>query len=424
MIEENEVSVLKFIHVADMHMDRSFEGLGKIPQALSAKLNQENQTMFARIIDYAILEQVDFILFVGDTFHQPQISIQTQTFFIDQLKRAAEQNIPVIFSLGNHDYYQKERYWFAFPANVYLFEEETVQTFYIETKKQETIALSGFSYTHRWINEMKVSEFPRRSSKADYHIGLYHGQIKTGNDGNKYAPLVLSDLKLKGYDYWALGHIHQPTEVLSQPLTLYPGAPMGHTKKETTAKGILLIQLTGGIRPFYRWENVSNVEWHQETLDLAFAFETQELLEEITKQIISKNVKTPNKIILLSVTFQNITEKSSDEFRQKITNGELLEYLQQRIFQLSEERIWLYELDQEAKNETIQLPLGVQKELIDQLSARYVSEAFFEKRMQPLYQQNLLADRLPTTKKEREALVMRSKQKVFRDLGIKREEKP
>ena len=45
-----------------------------------------------------------------------------------------EAQIPVYMIFGNHDYYDPQRYWFAFPENVILFSSEEVQTVQGTTK--------------------------------------------------------------------------------------------------------------------------------------------------------------------------------------------------------------------------------------------------------------------------------------------------
>lgn len=70
-----------------------------------------------------------------------------------------------------------------------------------------------------------AQEFPLRNLEVDYHIGIYHGDVQDAN----FAPFSVSELKSKNYDYWALGHIHQPTQLSAE--MIYPGTPQGHTKK-------------------------------------------------------------------------------------------------------------------------------------------------------------------------------------------------
>ena len=57
-------------------------------------------------------------------------------------------------------------------------------------------------------------------------IGLYHGAL--GEDGQgDYAPFTLSDMQVKHYDYWALGHIHVRQTLQDKPFIGYSGSIQG-----------------------------------------------------------------------------------------------------------------------------------------------------------------------------------------------------
>lgn len=252
---------MRFLHCADLHIDRAFEGL---PESITMQnqLMQANEQTLQNIVDLALAEQVDAVLLVGDTFHQNIPSLYIQHQFNQQMQRLAQAEIPVFLSFGNHDYYTPERYWFTFPDNVYVFTSEAVQTFTLQTKSGKTYAVSGFSYEHPWLEKEMVAAFPTRMA-VDYHIGLYHGQ----QTGKRYAPFQLTSLKQKGYDYWALGHIHVPTVLSEQkPVILYPGCPQGHTRKEQQT-GVVLVELTKqGCQ--YAYREVAALPFKQITISL------------------------------------------------------------------------------------------------------------------------------------------------------------
>ena len=62
--------MVKFIHAADLHIDRSFEGLVNLDKSVQEKLLEVNLKVLANIVDKAIINGVDFVLLAGDTFHQ------------------------------------------------------------------------------------------------------------------------------------------------------------------------------------------------------------------------------------------------------------------------------------------------------------------------------------------------------------------
>ena len=322
--------MLRFIHCADLHLDRSFEGLYLMNESVD-ELLEINEKVLESIVSVAIQEAVDFVLLVGDTFHQNRPSLKTQHQFFTQMSRLEVAHIPVYLSFGNHDYYEEARYWFDFPKNVHLFTEETVQTIIGETKQGVSYCISGFSYQKPWLDESKVAQFPRR--QGTYHIGMYHGD----QQGEHYAPFVVQEMKQKGYDYWALGHIHVATTLSTQPPIIYPGTPQGHTQKEKETPGILLVTLTQGEAT---WEAipVHQLSWQEITLSLAGVSNQRMALEKI------QNLFTVSKKALIRLVLSETADLPKNWLNAK-EKKELIAYLNhelqlqgfaQRIYQMEE----------------------------------------------------------------------------------------
>ncbi len=322
--------MLRFIHCADLHLDRSFEGLYLMNESVD-ELLEINEKVLESIVSVAIKEAVDFVLLVGDTFHQNRPSLKTQHQFFTQMSRLEVADIPIYLSFGNHDYYEEARYWFDFPQNVHLFTEETVQTITGETKQGVSYCISGFSYQKPWLDESKVAQFPRR--QGTYHIGMYHGD----QQGEHYAPFVVQEMKQKGYDYWALGHIHVATTLSTQPPIIYPGTPQGHTQKEKETPGILLVTLTQGEAT---WEAipVHQLSWQEITLSLAGVSNQRMALEKI------QNLFTVSKKALIRLVLSETADLPKNWLNAK-EKKELIAYLNhelqlhgfaQRIYQMEE----------------------------------------------------------------------------------------
>lgn len=307
--------MVRFIHAADLHIDRSFEGLSSLQGRLPFEGVQMNQRVLTNIVDQALEHQVDFLLLVGDTFHQHRPSLQTQHHFIREMERLARAVIPVYLTFGNHDHYDPQRYWFAFPENVHVFTSEKVATFEGRTMEGDTYAISGFSYHRPHIPEEKVLEFPQRKPVA-YHIGLFHGE----QQGAHYAPFSVSQMQGKGYDYWALGHIHVPTILSRQPLIQYSGAPQGHTIKETQAGSVCLVELQKG-QSVSRSVPVAMVLWQEAVVDLGGIYELNAALGKIRGLL-----PTADQPILVRLQINN-ADDLPNEFQQRAHSGELAHFL-------------------------------------------------------------------------------------------------
>lgn len=320
--------MLRFIHCADLHFDRTFEGLHLLDNEVK-NLPRENEKVLSRIVDLAIEQSIDFLLFAGDTFHQNRPSLKTQQLFFQQIKRLEKKQIAVYLSFGNHDYYDSNRYWFEFPENVHLFKEEEVQTIKGQTKTKEKYTISAFSYLHPWITSDKAKEFPKK--ETDYHIGMYHGEMTSEH----YAPFKITELRSKNYDYWALGHIHLPTVLSFEDAIVYSGTAQGHSQKEKKA-AVNLVTIENGQTS---WKSVDVATVHWQTIQLSLKNIQQQ------KQVLAK-IKDA-----FTDSEKNLVEISLFDAEQLAQNGlnetdkrELIDYLnhylkdqdmEQRIFKIT-----------------------------------------------------------------------------------------
>lgn len=234
---------MKGLHIADLHLDRPFEGIHFYDESLMEQLAQSSDQLLRNIENLAFEENVDAVFYVGDTFHRLPVSIDIQKRWYHHLQRLIDANIQPFIVFGNHDY--NKAGGVLIPEEAIIWESEEVETKYWTTSHFETVAISAFSYQHPHLENDMASLFPPRDVQVDYHIGLYHGQ----NSGC-YAPFRLETMLQKQYDYWALGHIHQ-TESLSERI-YYSGTPQGKTRKDFNRGNVILFELQ---------EDNCHVEW-------------------------------------------------------------------------------------------------------------------------------------------------------------------
>ena len=100
---------MKFIHLADVHLDSPFLGLSFLPSNQFNQIKQATENSFTKIIDYAIDQNVDLVLLAGDNFDSIHPSPHSQLFFKEQLQRLVDKQIQVVMILGNHDYINPEK---------------------------------------------------------------------------------------------------------------------------------------------------------------------------------------------------------------------------------------------------------------------------------------------------------------------------
>lgn len=232
---------MKLLHFADLHLDTPFAGLSDHLEPLRDQLMEAPMRAFERGVSIAINQTVDLVLIAGDVYDANHPSLKAQIEFRYQLDRLAEADIPVVISNGNHDYLQSNHYIIDYGENVHQFKTQEVTHFDLTTKAEETVRIYGFSYLQRWIQDNIVDQFPRNPKETDITIGMLHGEL--AHTSQNYAPFTVQQLLDKNYDYWALGHIHQPQILSKTPPIIYAGTPQGRHRNEEGDHGAYLIEI-------------------------------------------------------------------------------------------------------------------------------------------------------------------------------------
>lgn len=333
--------MIKFIHAADLHLDTPFHGLEKISKELSNKMQEAPFQALRKIIDQAIIEEVDFLLLSGDLYNTQKINIKAQSIFIEQLKRLKKEEIPVFLIRGNHDYLTEDskKLSLELPDNVHSYSEK-VETQTILTKNNEKVAVSAFSYESQWIYDRKIKEYPERFNDVDLHIGMLHGSIDYSSGSRaSYAPFTVEELKEKKYDYWALGHIHQRQKISTHPLAVYPGNIQALNRNERGEKGCLLVEWSTRETEL-NFIPTSAIIWEEIKITLNEIKDINQLIERINQKLIEENF-TENYLIHLIVE----VDSKDDE--------KLIELLQEKSFiedltnQLDFKNLWISDIELE-----------------------------------------------------------------------------
>lgn len=309
---------MKFIHVADMHLGHLFQGVTRVSESLRKQFYKATFDVFENIVNIAIEEKVDFILLAGDEYDRHERTLAEQSFLKDMFDKLNEQQIKVFMIYGNHDYLSNDVSFIEFPPNVYTFPTE-VESFSITTKDNKRVTLSGFSYNKKNISKDYLLDYPKKEATEDFHIGLFHGM--TGSQSQDYAPFELSEMISKGYDYWALGHIHKREILNENPYIIYAGDPQGLNRTETGEKGFYLVETKGNslipkfiATQLYLWNEVE------------VNAESNDSIDDLRRKVISI-AESLKKNTLISIII-NDGNNLSDEVKLQIENDEFLQLMQ------------------------------------------------------------------------------------------------
>ncbi|WP_157911791.1 metallophosphoesterase family protein [Alteribacter populi] len=293
------METIRFIHCADLHLDRPFE-TSKLPDIVLAKLKNSAYESFERTIDYAIEYQVDFVVISGDLFDLEYRSIKGQLFVKKQAERLHESRIFLYIIHGNHDPLTDTVSEITMPENVVVYSTETKSV--LHKKNEKPIArIYGFSYPARSVTENKIDSYIEVKEQDDvFHVAMLHGQEQSQKDHDPYAPFTLKELKESGFDYWALGHIHKRQVLSEDPYIVYPGNIQGGHRKETGPKGSYLVELKKGDESL-TFLPTSPIEWHEVDVSISELSTVDQLLQVCEQKMIQ--VLSPGKSGLFHLTF-------------------------------------------------------------------------------------------------------------------------
>lgn len=194
------------------------------------------------LVGLAIEEEVDFLIVAGDLYDGDWRDYKTGLFFAAQMGRLNKAGIPVYVLHGNHDAESQITRRLELPENVHVFGTRNPETFALDNLK---IALHGQGFRQRDITDNLVPGYPAPVTGA-FNIGVLHTGLGGMGGHENYAPCAIEDLTNKGYDYWALGHVHKASVLCKKPHVVFPGNLQGRHARETGAKGASLVSVEDG----------------------------------------------------------------------------------------------------------------------------------------------------------------------------------
>ena len=118
-----------------------------------------------------------------------------------------------------------------------------------------------------------------------FNIGLLHTSLD-GREGHAtYAPCKLDDLRAKGYQYWALGHVHAREVVSTDPWVVFPGCLQGRHARETGPKGCCLFTVEDGQVKSVEQRALDVVRWANCVVDLSNVDNLQGVLDSTDRAL-------------------------------------------------------------------------------------------------------------------------------------------
>jgi len=254
---------MKILHAADLHIDSPLGGLTAYEGAPVGQIRGATRRAAENLVRAAIDRDVDLVLLAGDIFDGDWRDYSTGLFWNEQLGRLHTAGIPVVSVAGNHDAASEISGSLQLPPNVTRLSESRPETKVFDDLE---IAVIGQGYATRAVTVDLASGFPDKDAKL-FTIGLLHTSLDGRPGHSSYAPCSVEALRSKGYDYWALGHVHQREEVHDDPWIVFPGNLQGRKAIETGPKGATLLTVDSGEVVTVEHLELDDVRWHRCPVD-------------------------------------------------------------------------------------------------------------------------------------------------------------
>lgn len=254
----------RFIHTADLHLDSPLRSLSLRNADLAALIGDGTRRALVRIVDLAIAERVDAVLIAGDLYDGDQTSMKTARFLASELGRLHEAGIAAYVIRGNHDALSRISKELVFADSVKLFRgrAEAVE---IELGGL-SVAIHGLSFAEPQAPESLLPKY-RPPVLGAINIGLMHTSLAGAPGHDNYAPCSLAELVAAGFDYWALGHIHQRTQHADG--VVMPGMPQGRDINEAGDKTVSLVTISDDRRVTIEERLVSEARFERLAIDVS-----------------------------------------------------------------------------------------------------------------------------------------------------------
>jgi len=267
---------VKILHFADLHL--GVESYGRIDPTtgLSSRLN-DFLSALDQVVDYAIENKVDLVLFCGDAYKSREPTQTQQREFAKRVYRLSTSGIPVFLLIGNHDLPNA----IGKATTTEIFDTLTVKNVYVSNRPGvyriptpsgdiQVVSLPWLrrsalltkedskNLTFEQINQRlqaamteviatKAKELdPELPAVLAAHVwvtGAKVGSESSMTIGQEHA-LLVSNVIHPAFDYIALGHIHKHQVLNENPPVVYAGSlerlDFGEAEDE---KGFYLVEI-------------------------------------------------------------------------------------------------------------------------------------------------------------------------------------
>lgn len=223
---------MRLLHCADLHINSSLNSNFDTEHAEIRR--NEILYNFRKMAEYAVTHDITDILICGDLFEQNRVRFDAMQFVLDTVRNFKQ--IRFFYLYGNHDNLCMADMMDELPENLYLFEDTWA---YYDIS--DLVTISGIVINKSGNQGMYSS---LELDKNRINIVLLHGVAEEKSSQTDYS-ISINQLKNKGIDYLALGHIHSYGErnIDERGYCVNPGCLEGRGFDEPGEHGFVVIDI-------------------------------------------------------------------------------------------------------------------------------------------------------------------------------------
>ncbi|MCI8469219.1 MAG: DNA repair exonuclease [Eggerthellaceae bacterium] len=309
---------LTFIHAADLHIGAPIRGLGDLPARWAERVRDAIPRAWDRVVGAAVRHQVDFVAVAGDLFDTSQPSYRDYLRFLEGLDRLEEAGIPSYLCTGNHDPSASwQRDASSLPPHATMLSADRPDFRLLERDGSPLCVIAGRGYPSKvWSDDADVAAgitraaaieaLGPRAALAPFGVGVLH----TGLDLDLVkAPAHPDALRGAGFDYWALGHIHQSwVDDEADPRLVFPGCIQGRDIREEGRRGVYLVTLEEGTPARLELIPTASVALQQVRVDVAGCPTIPALVERVMRELFVVNGRASCEEMIARITLTGASD--------------------------------------------------------------------------------------------------------------------
>lgn len=232
-----------FVHAADLHLGgRRWLRSEPTDRGLAERVAYADRLALAALVDLCLEERAALLICAGDIFDGWCRSHRADLVFVHELLRLRDVRCRVVILLGNHDARCRVARALLLPEHAVVLGRGAPGTLILD---ELGVALHGWSLPKPCGPVDVAASYPAPVPGL-FNIGVLHTSAEGRRGHANYAPCSRRTLRRHGYDYWALGHVHEREVVATEPWIVFPGNLQARGCREAGPKGATVVRVLDG----------------------------------------------------------------------------------------------------------------------------------------------------------------------------------